>query len=413
MKPYVQRVRHIAAGIFRFIRRHKILSGVLIIVLLIAVGVSVRNTFKPPDYKTAVVSASDVVEIVSESGTLVTNGRADVYSPTTGVIDAVYVTNGDSVHEGQELFTTKSTATAEEQAAAYAEYLAAKSALETAQATAHSLQADMFANWDEYKELAESDSYEHDDGTPKNHERELPEFQISQKSWYAAEAQYKKQQTVIAQAQAQTSAAWLGYQATQNAVVTAPIAGTVSNLAVIPGSGVRINAPAAPATPVLTVGNFTRNEALIQLGEDDIFKVQPEQEVSVTVDAIDNVTLRGIVRRVDTIGTEIGGVIRYGVYIELLDQHQDLRPGMSIDATITTARREGVMTVPNAAVKPYKGGRAVRVPGSKKGDVEYVPVTIGMRGESNTEIVSGVEMGQTVITTLPGEDAKKKGPLGF
>jgi multidrug efflux pump subunit AcrA (membrane-fusion protein) len=85
---------------------------------------------------------------------------------------------------------------------------------------------------------------------------------------------------------------------------------------------------------------------------------------------------------------------------------------MNVDVKIITNKLEQVLSVPNAAVKPYKGGRAVRVPGAKKGEVLYKAVKIGVKGESRTQIVSGIGEGQLVITSLTSEQNKRPGPFG-
>jgi len=391
----------------------KLLAITIIFVAILIIVISIFSSFKQPDYKLSKVAKEDITETVTESGNLTVNGKADVYSPTNGIIETISVSNGDIVSEGQELFITKSTATDQEKQAAFANYLTAKSTLESAKATLYSLQAEMFKVWDTYRTLATNGLYENEDGSPKNEQRALPEFHIAQKNWYAAEANFKDQQTVISQAQAEVNSTWLAYQATQNITVKSTISGTVSNLSVIPGSSVSIYSVLAPTTPVLSIGNLSRTEARISLGEDDIVKIKTGQEADISVDAISNKKYKGIVQRIDTIGGEVKGVIKYNVYIEMSDPDENLRPGMSIDVTIVTNKLTDVLTVPNSAIKPYKGGKAVRVPGSKKGEIVYTPVQIGVRGEKNTQITDGLSDGQTIITSLANEDTKKTGVFGF
>lgn len=381
---------------------------IFIFIILGAIG----NFFRKPGYVTDTVKRGTVTQTVTETGTLSASGKADIYSPTTGIISEVFVTNGEEVTPGQTLFTAQSIATPQEKQAAYADYMSAKSTLDGAQATLNSLQSSMFSAWDTYKTLAENDTYENADGSPKADQRNLPEFHIAQKNWYAAEAQFKNQQTVISSAQARTSAAWLAYQATQNSTVTAPIAGKVANLSVAKGASVGVNSALAPTEPVLSIADFSVTEAKILLGEDDISKIKVAQKVSITIDAVPGKTYTGIVRRVDTIGTLVKGVIRYGVYIEVTDADKNIRPGMNIDASIHTGEARGVLIVPNTAVKPYQGGKAVRVPGKTKGAVDYLPVVVGMRGEKLTEIKQGLSENQIIITSLVSE-TKKKSPFGF
>ena len=75
---------------------------------------------------------------------------------------------------------------------------------------------------------------------------------------------------------------------------------------------------------------------------------------------------------------------------------------------IITEKLTNVLTVPNSAVKPYKGGRAVRVVDKKsKEGFKYVPVEIGLKGKDKTQILSGIKEGQEVITVVSNEKAKQ------
>lgn len=392
-------------------RKKKVLVVVIVCVLALAVTGSAFRSSSSKKYTTVKAAKSTIVEVVSETGTINANDRTDIFSPTNGVIEEVHVRNGDSVKTGQELFTIKSSATEQEKTQALATYMAAKNALDTANASAYSLQAAMFSAWETHKTLAESDEYENSDGTPRYDKRSSAEYHIAEKNWLAAENNYKKQQAVIAQAQTALSSAYLAYQATQNAVVKATLDGVLANLSVAPGNSVKANSPTSPTVPLATIANLTTTEILLSLSENDIAKVHEGQDVEVKVNAVQGKKYRGTVRRVDTIGTSQQGIMRYNVYIEVTDADDRLRPGMNVDAVITTNKVTHVLAVPNAAVKPYQGGRAVRIV-SKKGDVQYVPVQIGIRGKEKTQILTGIKEGQEVITSLSNEQIKRPGLLG-
>lgn len=381
---------------------------VLIVVLFVGIGIVSGLTAKPA-FTTVRAEKSDIVEIVSETGKIATNGRTDIVSPANGIVTTVLVKNGDPVIVGQELLTIKSTATEQEKSAALANYLSAQSTLETARATLFSLQSDMFEKWDTFKTLAEGDDYEEANGTPKYNQRALPEFHIAEKDWLAAEASFKKQQSVISQAQAAVSSTYLLYQATQDATVKATAAGAVANLSVAPGNTVIAKLATNAPTPLLTIASRTATEVLVSLSETDIAKVGEGQEVTIDVSAVSDHTYQGMVKRVDTIGTDVAGVIRYHVYIEVTDADEKLRPGMTVDCDIITKKLEGVLSVPNAAVKPYQGGRAVRVLDGKTKGVKYVPVEVGVKGVEKTQIISGIDEGQEVITSLSNEQLRRPG----
>lgn len=389
--------------------KKKLLLSIVIIICVLIGSVLFRGQNKP-GFTLVKAEKSDIVETVEETGSITTSGKTDIYSPTKGIIEAVFVKNGDYVAKDQELFKVASTATQEEQQTAYANYLAAKVTLDDAQAAVNTLKATMISEWDTYYTLATGDHYENSDGTPREDQRSAAEFHVTQNEWLAAEKQFKEQQTAVSQAQAKTTATWLAYQATQNATVKATITGMVANLAVASGSSVLIQSTTS-TPPVLTIASGVTPEIVVPLSESDIVKVFEGQEATVDVSAVDNHVYKGRVTRVDTFPTPLQGVMRYNAYIGLTDADEKIRSGMTVDVDIITNKVTDTLAVPNAAVKPYQGGRAVRVP-ADKGTVKYIPVEIGVKGREKTQILSGISEGTEVVTSLSNEQLKRPGLFG-
>lgn len=389
--------------------------GVALILFIVAAG-QIASLTRPSPFTTQKVIRGNITEYVTEAGNIIASGKTDIYSPTDGIVTETYVANGDSVDEGDPLFAVKSTATDQEAQAAYANYLAAASTLNAAQSTANTLRADMYAKWDSFRNLATNSTYENGDDTPNRENRLAAEFQIAQDQWLAAEKKYKDQQTAIAQGQAQVASTWALYQATQDAVVKAPIGGIVSNLSINNGSSVAVQSVSlitTTSTPALVLSDNVQSEAVVRLSESDVAKVHRGQRAVISMSAVDNKEYTGTVSRVDTIGTDTQGVITYNAYITLLDADNNIRPGMTIDAEIVTKEIKNVLSVPNSAVKPYQGGRAVRVPDPKAKDkFIYIPVQIGARGNEKTEIKRGLKEGQVIVTTIANENIKRPGPFG-
>lgn len=413
MKSFFSRIISIPKALFN---RFKALSFkkklLIIIVFVIAIFIvlqAIGNGSKEPGYTTAKVTKADITEVVSESGSIVTAGRTDIYSPTNGIVEEVYVKNGDVVEEGQQLFKVESSATEQEVHQARANYLAAVASLNSAKSTADTLRAGMYDKWKRYTDMATNSTYENDNNTPNEEQRKAAEFQIVQDTWKAAEAQYKDQQTAIAQAQSAVASTSLTYQATQNAVVKAANSGQVANLSVRKGNSVNAHTPTSVNPPVLTIANFASTEVSLYIGETDIAKVKDGQKATVDVNAVRDKKYDGVVSRVDSVGTLVQGVMRYGVYVEVAAPDNALRPGMSTDVDITTEELNGILTVPNSAVKPYQGGRAVRVFDEKTKEIKYIPVKVGIRGDSKTQILDGVTEGQEVIVSLSNESIKRPG----
>ncbi|MFC1750812.1 efflux RND transporter periplasmic adaptor subunit [Pseudomonadota bacterium] len=368
---------------------------------------------KTPDYELASAKLKSITEIVSETGNVTITGAIPMYSTTNGLIEEVFVKNGDVVKKGDDLFKVTATATKQEKDTALSNYLTAKTAWETSKATELSLQATMFSQWDTFKELAEGDDYENEDGTPKHEQRNLPEFHIPEKEWLAAEASYKKQALAVNQAAVNMSATWQAYQATQDSQVISVIDGEIRNLAITVGDQVTV--PTAltknsTSIPLIIFNPHARTIVKVDIGETDAIKVKSGQEATIEFDAIPHKSYSGRVDRVDTLATPTDGVVKYSVYLYLQDQVTNIKGGMTADVDIIVATKENVLTVPTSSVKPHEGGRAVRVV-DNKGEIEFIPVETGSRGNGDIEIASGIEEGTQVIVALKNEQVKRSGSL--
>ena len=124
-------------------KRKFLYIGILIIVIIIGYSIYKKVT-KPPKYSLQAAKTDSIVELVSETGNVTSAGAVPIYSTTTGMVEEVFVSNGDIVADGDTLFKVKSTATKLEQSTALSAYMAAKSTLDAAKATQLSLQALLF-----------------------------------------------------------------------------------------------------------------------------------------------------------------------------------------------------------------------------------------------------------------------------
>lgn len=394
---------------FQVFKRLSFKKKIIVIVVLIVVVFFVWNRIgsgKGERYVMGEASRATITQTVSEIGNVETGGSVVVTSPSTGVVEGVLVENGDQVSTGDLLFTVKSSATEQERAVAYSNYLAAISALNTAISTEHSLKSTMLSKWKTFYDLATNPTYEDDDGTPRIQERTSVEFNMAREDWLAAEAKFKDQQNVIAQAQADVNSKWILYQATQNAEVKATSKGAIVNLAVVSGGNVKGNDIA-----LMIISDNKNQFVRLPINEIDIPKIKEGQKAEIEIDAIDGEKFRGEVARVDRIGTNTQGVITHNVYIMFDETHPSIRSQMTANVEIKTQTREDVLSVPNSAVKPYRGGRAVQVLEGK--DLKYIPVVIGIRGDERSEIIRGVEEGQKIIIGEKNKSIQRQGPFGF
>ncbi len=402
----------------------KALILVVVLLLLWFAGTKVfGQKSSGSQYQTATAQRQTIISTISESGNVSADSQTSVTSPSTGIIEAVYVKNGDHVTQGENLFKVKATANQQDKATAYASYLSAQNNLNTAQAKMNSLQSALFKA---------NQTFINDKGVPNPSDLQKtdPVYIEENADWLQAQADYNNQAGVISQAQAALTAASLSYQATQDSVVTAPIEGTVANLSVSQGNSVTAsgtgssnssnssNSSGSSSTgststsgsgsssssgsstsngsTIMVIGDFSQLSVVAQVNEVDIPKVKVGQNATVTLDAFPDQTFVGQVVNVDSVGTTSSNVVTYNVYIDLVSPPSTIKPGMTASIAIQTARHDDVITVPTAAIQSSNGASYVRV--LKNGKVSTVQVTTGISDDTNTEVESGISEGDVVIT---------------
>jgi multidrug efflux pump subunit AcrA (membrane-fusion protein) len=138
----------------------------------------------------------------------------------------------------------------------------------------------------------------------------------------------------------------------------------------------------------------------VSLSESDISDVKVGQAATVSIDALTGVELAAQVSSISPMGTNSDGVVSYDVILTLTQSNPQVKPGMSASASIVTAQASGV-TLPNAAVSGT--GSLTTVQLLSGGKTTSHEVVVGLRGDSHTQIISGLSAGQTVMVreTLP------------
>jgi RND family efflux transporter MFP subunit len=137
-------------------------------------------------------------------------------------------------------------------------------------------------------------------------------------------------------------------------------------------------------------------QAKINLSEIDIPKVTIGQQATITMDAFPGKTFTGRVLTIDTTGSVNSGVTTYPVTLGLDTALNTIYPNMAVNAKIITSVKNNVLLVPSAAVTSSNGESSVRV--MKDGQVTVTPVEVGQSNDTQVEIASGLQEGETVIT---------------
>lgn len=424
-----------ASVLARFRQLSGIKKGVIMVIVVGFLGFVGFTVFsqknKASPYQTAQAQRGSIIATVSESGAISANSQVSVTSPSTGIIQDVYVKNGDTVTAGQNLFSVKATATPQEQASAYATYTNALSSVKSAEQSKQVTQAILEKDRQAVLDAQNTVNYKNNNSTnpsTKQGYTDLEKVSIdsalinARETFTADETKYNQAGFSIAAANAQLNSASLSYQATQNSVVTAPTAGTVANLSVRSGNSVTATSgnnnasssnsssgssastsntsssgsSTATGSTVLVIGNFSQLSVVAQVNEVDIPKIKVGQKATITLEAFSGKTFVGNIESVDSVGTTSSGVVTYNVHINLISPPSDIYAGMTTSVVIQTDRRDNVITVPTTAVQTANGSSYVRVLKNKK--VMQVPVMTGIASDTETEIISGINEGEMVVT---------------
>ncbi len=396
--------------IVSFLKKRRKLSIILAILVIGFVGWRVLGNKKAQvSYQTTTAEKGTLVVSVNESGQVAVANRTSITTQASGIINEVFAKNGDTITTGEKIATISlDQAGQQRQAQAYASYLSAKSALDSANAQYYSLGSTMLSKWNTYLNLAQNSTYQNADGTPNTVNRTSAQFMIAQNDWLAAEAGYKNQQNVISQDQVALNNAWLSYQSVSSDI-TAPSSGIISDLAIAPG--LQINSSASSSSNsssgnssntvssqfIASIKNTGNPVITASLSEIDATKVKAGQKATVTFDALPQKSFTGKVVGVDTTGTVSSGVTTYPAIIQLDVPNDSILPNMSASADIIINVKNSVVLVPSSAVQTFGNQSTVRI--LKNGQVTGVEVEIGDSSDTQTEIVSGINAGDTVVTS--------------
>jgi len=186
--------------------------------------------------------------------------------------------------------------------------------------------------------------------------------------------------------------------------ILAPIGGTVTRLPVQEGEMVVMGIQNQPGTTLMTISDLSSIDAEVKVAEADVLRVQVNQTARVTMEAMPGVSFTGRVVEIGAsalplVGT--GAAAReFKVKVRLDSPGAQLRPGLTCDAEILTAERQGVLAVPlqSVVIRPGKGGQdetGVFVPEGRT--VRFRPVTTGLIGGLDIE-VTGLNDGTPVVT---------------
>lgn len=239
------------------------------------------------------------------------------------------------------------------------------------------------------------------------------DLESAQRDYDNAIAQKALKEAQISQAEAALKQAEVDLHYTR---IVSPVDGIVISKEVEVGQTVA----ASYQTPTLfnVAEDLTKMQIEASVVEADIAKVKEGQNVDFSVDSFPDEIFHGVVSQVRNNPITTSNVVTYEVIIEIDNHDFKLKPGMTANVEIITAKKENVLLVPNKSLRFFiedEYGNTKRYTDRgiwvlKAGEPVRVSVTIGVSDDDKTEITSGsVEENSEVIVErkLSGEEARR------
>jgi multidrug efflux pump subunit AcrA (membrane-fusion protein) len=197
------------------------------------------------------------------------------------------------------------------------------------------------------------------------------------------------------------------------ATIASPIDGTVTVVNLVVGQAISgssaSSSSSSSTTGQIEVMDLAKLQIAGQASETDVPKLKMGQAATITASALGSETVVGKVCALSVVGTQISGVTSFGVTVCLDGANSSLLVGMSATAAVVTSRADGAILVPSLAVKSAGGQQVVTVLGADGKTQTNVPVTVGITNGSQTQILSGLSEGQTVVETLQSTTTNRNG----
>lgn len=410
--------------------------------------------------QTALVARQDLTSLVTASGEIKPKNYINIGANAIGQLTEVAVKEGDHVKKGQLLARIENVQPAADVqaqqaslSAVEADSAAAEAALKAADDNINTAQADIDRN---KADLARMKSdLDRSESLYKDKLMAAQDYELK-KSTYEAELAVVRQsevRLVQARAQREQTAAQLSSAQKKIAQVRAgltrltdvlqkydafaPLDGIVTNLSVRVGETVVPGIQNSPSSTIMTIADMSLITAEVKVDETDIVNVRLNQVADITVDAIPNRSFKGHVIEIgNTAIVRSTGVAAsqsavssqeakdFKVVIAVDNPDDEIRPGLSATAKITTATRPSVLTIPiqaltvrqkgDLAKKPEKGAAQAAAPDAvteralkeeiqgvfviNKGKAEFRKVETGITGTTDIEVVSGLQQGAEIVT---------------
>ena len=363
---------------------------VLLIILIVILSNFAKNRTV---YETASIKRRTITQVVEASGTINPVNTVSVGSTVSGLISAIYVDFNSKVTKGQLL--------------AEIDPRTFQATVDQNEASMNSAQADL-ANREATLEMSAKTLRRYKNLYARSF---IPKADLDQ-----AEADYKSNLAQVNAAKAKINQTRAQYN--QSVVnlnytkITAPVSGMIISREIDLGQPV---AASFQAPELFTIAqDLEKMQIEVNVSEADIGDVKEGQDVTYTLDGYPNSVFDGKVTQVRISPTTVSNVVTYSVIVTVDNSDLKLKPGMTANVSIITAKNENVLSVPNIALKftPQSDGKKYKTQGLWVKDglhIKRINITTGTSDDSFTEVKGdGIYEGQKVLIGIKSGKNKKQ-----
>jgi len=328
----------------------------IVVVILVIVFVNLKAKPSGRDVEVAIAGKSDITSRVESTGELKAKDQVNISAQTIAQIDKIYYVEGDYVKTGALLIQLDNTQ-------AEANQTLTEASLKQADQDLHRGQA-LF-------------------------DKKL----ISQQDFDQVQLNYTTAKTKNDQA----------HDALLKTRISAPIAGRIIQLNVKEGETVVMGTMNNSGTILMVLADMSTMIAVVDVDETDVPELRLDQSAEVTADALPDSIFNGKVTKIGLMpvpnALSTDQATNFEVEVEMKEFSPLLRPGMNVTAKIITSQKKDILTVPVQAVgrrmKDKKMTETVFIAKGKKAVLKEIKT--GASSDTDIEILSGIEIGDTVI----------------
>ncbi|GAC1357571.1 MAG: efflux RND transporter periplasmic adaptor subunit [Acidobacteriaceae bacterium] len=393
-------------------RRRKVWlwAGVIVVVVAALFGVTVAargNGAKIEPSQLAKAERGDIARSVVATGKVQPITKVEVKSKASGIVTRLNTDINAHVRQGQLLAQLDQEEILDQVAAQKALLAAAESnaraaaaAIEYDKVNAQAPDLPMYKHtFDRAQQMSTAGVVSQqalDDAQQK--------YLAAQNTRDKAVSQISVDSSKLRQAQAQVAQAQASLKQLQDqlsyTIVTSPMDGVVLSRDVEVGDAVSsILVLGSTATLVMTIGDVTKVYVQGKVDEADIGKVYLGQPARIKVESFKDKTFNGKVTKIAPLGVEKDNVTTFEVRVSIDNPGGELKANMTANAEILLEEHKNVLTVPEQAVLYDKDRKAsVEVPDAKqKKGRRAISIVAGISNGTRTEVLSGINSGDTVI----------------